>query len=237
MTEKDVAQDYDRWLAGRSITSKLYSFYASLPGAVLVNTPAFRLPEIMQMTPGQRLLDIGCGRGALIQVFSSKVAFIKPPVGIDLSGEMLRLANRDLDKPSHPVVLMQASGLALPFADASFDVVVSSYVLKHLSDRDLLRFFEELQRVLAPAGVAVVWEFAPVESKKLNAFNEWWLRIGVRECNLRDLEQVRAFALGAGFEWAGNANLRPFLFPFIPRVSVLLGKGAQEFMHHDDQTP
>jgi SAM-dependent methyltransferase len=233
VTEPNVGADYDRWLKRRSITSRLYAFYASLPGAVLVNTPAFRLPELLRFTPGQRVLDIGCGRGALLQAFASKVPFEHAPVGIELSGEMLRLARRDLQKPSHSANLVQATGLALPFADESFDVVVSSYVVKHLSDRELLRYFEEMRRVLAPAGVAVVWEFALVASRRLNAFNEWWLTRGVRECNLRDLEQLRAFAIGGGFEWAGNANLRPYLFPFVPRVSLLLGKGAPEFLHHE----
>jgi hypothetical protein len=50
------------------------------------------------------------------------------------------------------------------------------------------------------------------------------LTAGVEECHLRSYGSLSAFALEAGFEWVGNARLRPFLFPPIPRVSLIVGK-------------
>ena len=43
---------------------------SSLPGTVLINTPAFRLHTELQIKPDQRLLDVGCGRGSLLQTLA-----------------------------------------------------------------------------------------------------------------------------------------------------------------------
>src|SRR6185436_11889482 len=63
VSEARVARDYDRWLTGGSLSGLLYGAMSSLPGTVLVNTPAFHLHTELQIRPDQRVLDIGCGRG------------------------------------------------------------------------------------------------------------------------------------------------------------------------------
>ena len=232
MSEAKAGGDYDRWLSGRSFSRQLYAFYASLPGMLLVNTPVFRLDRMLRLQPRQRVLDIACGRGSLLQVLASRVPFEAPPVGIDLSGEMLKLARRDLQKPSHAVSLAHATSTRLPFADGSFDIVTCAYMAKHVADTDLLRFLIETRRVLTERGIAVIWDFAPVSSERLNRLNRWLLTRGTSECYLRDYTQLQAFALGAGFEWVGNASLWPFFWPLIPRISLILGKTDPSFINH-----
>ena len=56
-----------------------------------------------------------------------------------------------------PVALLEADALMLPFADASFDVVVSAFVLRNLADID--RGFREMRRILRPGGVMSVLDF------------------------------------------------------------------------------
>ena len=70
----------------------------------------------------------------------------------------------------------------------------------------------------------MLWEFAPTRSRLLNAWNERVITLGVHECNLRDYTTLSAYALEAGFEWISNAHLRPFIYPPIPRVSLIMGK-------------
>jgi SAM-dependent methyltransferase len=224
VSEARIAREYDRWLAGGSLSGLVYGALSSLPGTVLVNTPAFRLHSELQLRPEQRVLDIGCGRGALLQTLAARVHFKMPPVGIDLSRAMLRLGTDDARRAPHNVSLLWASGTGLPFGEERFDVALCGHVVKHLDDASLLALLREVRRVLTPGGIALLWEFAPTTSKRLNALNRAVLTPGIAECELRDYATLSAFALEAGYEWVGNARLRPFLFPPIPRVSLLLGK-------------
>jgi ubiquinone/menaquinone biosynthesis C-methylase UbiE len=193
---------------------------------MLVNTPAFKLHEELQLRPENRLLDVGCGSGALLQLVASKVAFQRPPVGVDLSTSML-----DLGEERRAISLIEGSGTQLPFADESFDVVTCAHVVKHLDDDSLLELLREVRRVLSHGGIAVLWEFAPTRSRRLNAWNERVITLGVRECNLRSYTTLSAYALEAGFEWISNAHLRPFIYPPIPRVSLIMGKAPIGWGH------
>ena len=234
MSEAKVARDYDRWLTGGSLSGLLYGTLSSLPGTVLVNTPAFRLHTELQIRPDQRVLDVGCGRGALLQTLAARVPFTKTPVGVDTSRTMLRLGAEDARRSPHDIALVRASGTALPLADDAFDVVLCGHVVKHLEDDALLELLREIRRVLTPGGIALLWEFAPTTSQRLNAFNRAVLTPGVGDCNLRDYATLSAFALEAGYEWVGNARLRPFLFPPIPRVSLLLGKAPPGWINEGE---
>jgi SAM-dependent methyltransferase len=83
------------------------------------------------------VLDIGCGRGGLIELVHGHVGFA---VGVDPD-------RRSLREHRAPVV-HRVSGLAehLPFPDESFDLVICSWVLEHLARPQ--RFFAEVARVL-----------------------------------------------------------------------------------------
>jgi SAM-dependent methyltransferase len=218
VTSARVGRAYNRWVK-RSASGRLYGLLAGPPGLILVNTPAFRLHDELQLRPENRVLDVGCGSGALLQQLASKVAFQRPPVGIDLSASMLGLGHE-----RRRIALVEGSGTQLPFAGESFDVITCAHVVKHLDDASLLALLREVRRVLTSGGIAVVWEFSPTRSRLLNTWNEWVITLGIRDCNLRSYATLSAFALEAGFEWVSNAHLRPFIYPPIPRVSLIMGK-------------
>ena len=92
--------------------------------------------------PGDLVLDLGCGTGRLGGLLATRCRV----VGVDVSGEMLRLARRAAGR----VLPVQGSAFHLPFRDAAFDRAVSGFVLRNLDD--LPAAFEELARVLAPGG-------------------------------------------------------------------------------------
>ena len=208
---------YERWLT-RAPLGRLQAWLESVPGAMLYNTPAFKLHEELQLHPENRVLDIGCGRGALLQVLASRVAFQKAPVGIEASRAMLAMGERNGTEA------LQASPLSLPFGEGSFEVVTCGYVTQGLTENEMLALFREVRRVLSPGGIALVWDFAPTRSGTLNAFHDRVLAIGRGEVTTRNYTTLSAYALEAEFEWVSNAHLRPFLFPPIPRVSIIVGK-------------
>jgi demethylmenaquinone methyltransferase/2-methoxy-6-polyprenyl-1,4-benzoquinol methylase len=102
-----------------------------------------------------RILDVGCGTGDLALAFST----LGPVIGCDFCQPMLRVGAGKVMRTSlrQPVTLLGADALMLPFADASFDVVVSAFVLRNLGDID--RGLGEMRRVLRPGGVLGVLEF------------------------------------------------------------------------------
>jgi SAM-dependent methyltransferase len=88
-----------------------------------------------------KVLDLGCGAGGVMELFSSHVAL---SAGVDPHLSSLR-ASRD-----HSTRHAQALADALPFRDAAFDLIVCSWVLEHV--REPRRVFTEISRVLKPSG-------------------------------------------------------------------------------------
>ncbi len=90
-----------------------------------------------------RILDAGCGVGGNVR-FLRRYGNV---VGIDLAPEAL-----ELGAPQLPGALARASVLALPFADASFDLVTSFDVLYHRGVPNEAVALRETHRVLGPGG-------------------------------------------------------------------------------------
>jgi ubiquinone/menaquinone biosynthesis C-methylase UbiE len=96
--------------------------------------------------PGDRVLEVGCGAGHVLERFEGVTR-----TGIDLSAGMLTRIRRRL---GDAVTLARGSGDALPFADGAFDVVVCTEVLEHVPDP--AGVVAELMRVAGPSGRVVV---------------------------------------------------------------------------------
>ena len=94
-----------------------------------------------RLTRESRVLDLGCGRGGVVELFWREVGLA---AGID-SDPVSLAEHRASGMP-----LVQARGESLPFVDESFDLVVCLWVLEHLrAPAEVLR---EVRRVLRPGG-------------------------------------------------------------------------------------
>lgn len=100
--------------------------------------------------PGRRVLEVGCGTGDL-QADLRAAGYIA--VGIDRSPQMLRVARRKARRPQAPGALARAAAQALPFPDAAFAGVVSTFPSEYIFDPVTLG---EIARVLAPGGRLVI---------------------------------------------------------------------------------
>jgi ubiquinone/menaquinone biosynthesis C-methylase UbiE len=217
-------REYDRAFRGHGLGPMVLRWALGTAGQWAVNTPLMRLPEHFNLRRDQRWLDVACGRGSLLRWGSARVGFDHAPVGIDYSRAALRLARRDSAHDRTPPAFAQATATALPFADASFDLVTCGYMVKHLTDSELAAFLEEVRRVLTGGGLALLWEYAPTGDAGLDAWNKRLLGAEVSEPLLRSTRTLLRAAEAAGYELARDARLRPFLLPPIPRASVLIGK-------------
>ena len=132
-----------------------------------------KLHEIQRMLDGldlrgnEEVLDVGCGRGALLIAAARRVPRGRA-VGVDVwadphgggSAPAVALQNARAEDVDDRVVVVEGDTRELPFPDASFDVVVSSIALHSLEARDdRERACEEIARVLRPGGRVALLDF------------------------------------------------------------------------------
>lgn len=220
------AIEYERWFGGASPSAIAMRWLAGSPACYLTNTALFRLPEQLDLDRSMRLLDIGCGRAALTRLLSGRARPRQAPVGIDVSPTALRLATTDeRDRaPATRTRLARATTAALPFRDGAFTLVTCGYLVRRLDDVELRALLLEVRRVLEPGGLALLWEIGPSGHRGLDAWNARLLSAGAGPVRLRSVETLQRHATAAGFEFTRDAQLRPFLFPPMPRASLLFGR-------------
>ena len=103
------------------------------------------------LAPGEDVLDVGCGAGMDTLIAAQMVAPAGSVTGIDVTPEMVAKARRSsAEMGLGTVTIVEASAEQLPFADASFDVVISNGVIDLVPDKDAV--FTEIARVLRPGG-------------------------------------------------------------------------------------
>jgi ubiquinone/menaquinone biosynthesis C-methylase UbiE len=102
------------------------------------------------LRPGLDLLDVGCGPGTVTVDLARRVAPGRV-VGTDRAAEVLAHAAAHGKEQGVPVEWRMGDVYALPFGDASFDVVHAHQLLQHLTDP--VRALTEMRRVLRPDGL------------------------------------------------------------------------------------
>ncbi len=108
---------------------------------------------------GERILDLGCGNGRLLDLFRDKNVEY---TGIDNSEELIQIAKErsKIQNPKSKIQFLVADALNLPFEDNYFDKVFSVAVLHHIPSKEYrLQFLKEARRVLRPGGFLIlsVW--------------------------------------------------------------------------------
>jgi ubiquinone/menaquinone biosynthesis C-methylase UbiE len=153
--------------AGKDWLLPLYDPFHRLLGAERLHR---RLLEQAALAPGARVLEIGCGTGNLCLLAGR----LHPQValtGIDPDPKALDRARRKAARWGVRVQFQQAFAERLPFADASFDIVLSAMMLHHLSRDTKVPALREARRVLEPGGALHLVDFGgPGHAGGLHAF-------------------------------------------------------------------
>jgi SAM-dependent methyltransferase len=114
--------------------------------------------SLLRLTPGQRVVDVGCGTGVFLPALSRAVGESGLVVGLDHAPALLEEAKRRMQRLGllSQVQLERADAASLPFPDGSFDAAHISRVLIHVEDPNAV--LREMKRVTRPGGWIVAVE-------------------------------------------------------------------------------
>lgn len=144
VAESGAGTFYDRIAKLYDFSFRINGYGRSMESYLRKNLPA--------LEPGARILDAGCGTGMMTMALLKTLQPGVKITAIDLSHSSLstaRKASKGRKSYGHNVSFTQADMLALPFADHSFDMIVTSGALEYVPLNDGLG---EIARVIAPGG-------------------------------------------------------------------------------------
>jgi SAM-dependent methyltransferase len=160
-----------------------------------------QLADLARVSPGQRVIDVGCGPGALTAVLVERLSPANVSA-VDPSEPFVAAA-----QARHPGVDVRlASAEQLPFADRTFDAAIAQLVVHFMSDP--VAGLREMARVTRPDGavVACVWDHAG-DGGPLSLF---WQAARALDPNVHDESQLagaREGHLAELFDAAGLRNI------------------------------
>lgn len=143
---------------------------------------------------GKRILDVGCGDGALTYLLSQKGGFV---IGVDSSDEAINFAKKKTGEIKN-IEFIKASVYYLPFKNGGFDCVVSSDVIEHLQEPR--RMLNEIKRVFDEGGRLVIttplrFTEEPLDKMHIHEFFESDLRRLLSDCFGTNIRIIKSHPL------------------------------------------
>jgi ubiquinone/menaquinone biosynthesis C-methylase UbiE len=132
----------------------LFDFMANTVGINVLHPGGYKatnqLCSMLKMDEGSRVLDVACGKGTTTFYLAKRYGC--PVTGFDISAELIATANRSLGKYNRAgqIIFDVADALDMPYADQSFDVVISQAFFILMDEKQ--KALKEIIRVLKPGG-------------------------------------------------------------------------------------
>jgi SAM-dependent methyltransferase len=157
---------------------------ASSPSALLArhNFEVRRIREELSGLVADRSLEIGCGFGRLSPTITD---FSRDHVAVDINARALQQARRDYPGPTY----WQAEAQRLPFADRTFDLVISWTVLQHIRPGMIEPAAAEIVRMLSPGATLLICE--ETYDPKWSGGHSWHRTVATYQELLQPLELLR----------------------------------------------
>jgi arsenite methyltransferase len=193
------------------ITSNLYDIAqtADLPEeAVLASLGCGNPTALAELRPGETVLDLGSGGGIDVLLSAKRVGPTGKAYGLDMTDEMLNLANENKRKAdAENVEFLKGEIEHIPLPDNSVDVIISNCVINLSADKD--RVLREAFRVLRPGGRFAVSDIVTRGEINSEIRKSVLLWAGCVAGALEETE-YRAKLAAAGFEQVGIEPTRVY---------------------------
>jgi ubiquinone/menaquinone biosynthesis C-methylase UbiE len=178
--------------------------------AAIGTAKAQELVALAALQPGERVRDVACGTGVVARHAAQAVGPTGHVIGLDVNAGMLQVARTVAPPVGAPMTWREGSVMALPFPQATFDVVLCQWGLEFFPDR--AHGLREMARVLVPDGRLGlrVWralERQPFQTAVLAALDRHLFggqnvpsrAALVQPFTLADAEKLQALVADAGF--------------------------------------
>jgi len=223
--EKNQNPGEEKYLHGYSEEHRAF-----LSSRTVTREAAFFLPFLK---PGMRLLDCGCGMGALT---TSLAEWLAPGevIGIDRERSQVEAARAwAKEKDIHNVRFEIGNIYEIPYPDASFDAVFAFTVLEHV--REPIRAMREMRRVLKSGGVAGIYDpdyetmLQSPSTKGSQELNRLMRRFSEENASPYYARHQRQYLLKAGFArtegfafavGGGNPQMLPLMYKVVLKPTI-----------------
>ena len=153
---------------------------------------------LADLEPGEIVLDLGSGAGLDVLLSARRVAPGGHAFGVDMTDEMLELANRNRDRARlENATFLKGTIEDVPLPDASVDVVISNCVINLAEDKGAV--IREAFRVLRPGGRFAVADMVELEAFDADAKKALDMWAGCISGTI-PVDRYRAALVQAGFE-------------------------------------
>jgi len=196
--------------AGSSWALPLYDPMVKLIGAEEVKKTLLHQAALQ---PSHRVLDLGCGTGTLTTLIKQRYG-VSEVVGLDPDPHALARAMRKAARAGASVRFDRGYADELPYPDASFDRVFSSFMFHHLQEEDRKLALNEARRVLVPGGSLHMVDALRPETDQ----STWQTRMLRSNSHLKDNAPGRVLTLmaEAGFISVEQVAHSSILFGLVP---------------------
>jgi len=144
-----------------------------------------RTADLARIQPGEKILDVGCGTGTLAMEVALRVGAKGRVFGIDPGEQQIARARSKAARRSLSIEFQVGVIEHLDFPDQTFDVVLSTIMMHHLSDTLKRQGLAEIARVLKPGGRLVIADFKRPEERPAQP-----VHFGAGGSRIQDLETL-----------------------------------------------
>lgn len=185
--------------------------------------------DLADLIPGEKVLDLGSGSGTDVFSAAAMVGTTGRVVGLDMTEEQLDKAERLRNPGGYPHVTFTKGHIeGLPFADGSFDCVISNGVINLSPDKQSV--FREAARVLRPGGrlaIADIVTAVPLTAKIVCNTDLWAACIG----GAAQTDSYQETIAGAGFTIErSRANSYEFISARAQAATAKYGVSSLSFL-------